>query len=168
IGHGMRQFRPEVDSREYLPKVRTMPRVPSTTMKKPLAAQIAITTRNSRPAPPKAKRPPEDGGSPPPSRRRRPNRSASRRLKLRQSSSRSGGPWLPPPGPPLEPSGPREPRPQFGSFNDMGEGSVRLQWLRGRRGRAARRRALLRELGNRGAQAIQSCTGARAHENAAD
>src|SRR5438876_9330497 len=56
------------------------------------------------------------GGSSPEPRPRRRKISESRRLKLRHSSSRSGGPWLPPPGP----CGPREPpRPQFGSFNDI-------------------------------------------------
>ena len=44
----------------------------------------------------------------------RPEQLGSLRLK-RHSSSRSGGPWLPPPGP----CGPREPRPQLGSFKDI-------------------------------------------------
>src|SRR3954471_10621280 len=104
-----------------------------------------------------------DGGSLP---RRRPNSSPSRRLKLRHSSSRSGGPWLLPPGPPLEPSGPREPpRPQLGSFSDMDD-SVRLKGLRLRGARVPRRRALERELGDRTAQLVQAGAGAGAHENA--
>src|SRR6185295_8835258 len=106
----------------------------------------------------------ERGGSSPP-RRRRPNSSDRRRLKLRQSSSRSGGPWLPPPGPPLEPSGPREPRSQLGSFKDM-DRSVRLKWLLLRGRRAARRRALPREFGNGTAQLLKPRAGARADENA--
>src|SRR4051812_31350825 len=99
------------------------------------------------------------GGSLP---RRRPNSSPSRRLKLRHSSSRSGGPWLPPPWP----CGPREPpRPQLGSFNDMDD-SVRLKGLRLRGARVPRRRALEREFGDRTAQLVQAGAGAGAHENA--
>src|SRR5207244_5951415 len=84
----------------------------------------ASTSANSAPAPPPKRH--DDGGSggsSPPPRRRRPNNSLSLRLKLRHSSSRSGGPWLPPPGP----CGPREPpRPQLGSFNDMDGQLVRV------------------------------------------
>src|SRR5688572_17941354 len=77
-----------------------------------------MTSATSTPAPPPRPRALGGrGGSSPP--RRRPNSSDRRRLKLRHSSSRSGGPWLPPPGPPLGPSGPREPRPQLESFKDM-------------------------------------------------
>src|SRR5688572_3152273 len=120
------------------------------------------------PAPPPSARPEGGvgGSSPPPLRRRRPNSSFSRRLKLRQSSSRSGGPWLPPPGPPLGPSGPREPRPQLGSFKDIDGDSVRLQWERLGSRSAAARRALPRELGNRTPQPLQAGAGARASENA--
>src|SRR5688500_4365974 len=107
--------------------------------------------------------PPPPGGSSPPCRRRRPNSSFSLRLKLRHSSSRSGGPWLPPPGP----CGPREPpRPQLGSFNDMESRSVRLQWVSFGGASAACRCPISGKFGNGSAQSIQSCAGARAHENA--
>src|SRR3954447_24511334 len=123
-----------------------------------------MTRKTSAPAPPPKARPEGGaGGSPRGPRARLPKSSARRRLKLRHSSSRSGGPWLPPPGP----CGPREPRPQLGSFKDME--SVRLQSLGfGNRfgSRASRRRPLPGEFDDRVAQSVQACSGARAHENA--
>src|SRR5439155_15047638 len=97
------------------------------------------------------------GGSSPAPRPRRRKSSESRRLKLRHSSSRSGGPWLPPPGP----CGPREPpRPQLGSFKDIGLEAY------GRFRRLALGVARCAELGDGAAQFLQTCAGARAHENA--
>src|SRR5512147_660822 len=93
------------------------------------------------------------GRSPPPP--RRPNRSFRRRLKLRHSSSRSGGPWLPP-GPRLPPW-----RPQFGSFSDM---VARLQ--RNQFGRRVARLPRLRGLGDRAAKLGEPGASARAQKNA--
>src|SRR5205807_4197852 len=107
----------------------------------------------SAPAPPPSPRTEGGrGGSSPAPRPRRRKISESRRLKLRHSSSRSGGPWLPPP----EPCGPREPpRPQLGSFNDMdGQLVCVVKRQRFGRRRAARRCSVARELGDGAAQPL--------------
>src|SRR5688572_20829234 len=96
------------------------------------------------------------GGSSPP--RRRPNSSESRRLKLRHSSSRSGGPWLPPPGP----CGPREPRPQLGSFKDI----YLVSMVSRLGGGASLSVPRFCELGDGVAQQFKSVAGARAHKDA--
>src|SRR5688572_31013437 len=69
-----------------------------------------MASATSTPAPPPICQDEGGVGGSSPARRLRPKSSERRRLKLRHSSSRSGGPWLPPPGP----CGPREPRPQLG------------------------------------------------------
>src|SRR5437588_4317419 len=112
----------------------------------------------SAPAPPPSPRTEGGrGGSSPAPRPRRRKISESRRLKLRHSSSRSGGPWLPPPGP----CGPREPpRPQLGSFKDIALEAY------GFFGRLALGRARRAELGDGAAQRLQTCAGASAHVDA--
>src|SRR5688500_13602312 len=120
-----------------------------------------MISASSAPAPPpncQAEGPPPPEGGSSPLRLRRPNRSDRRRLKLRHSSSRSGGPWLPPPGP----CGPREPRPQLGSFKDIGSLVSMGRLCR----RASFGRAGLRELGDCAAQPLQAGAGARADEDA--
>src|SRR6185436_2699932 len=114
-----------------------------------------MTSAISTPAPPPRPRAlgPRGGSSPP---RRRPNSSESRRLKLRHSSSRSGGPWLPPPGP----CGPREPRPQLGSLRDISLVSMN------RLGFGFRGGPGFCELGDRLSQQLESGASARADENA--